>query len=164
VLLLAEAGRTAQNRGRVAPQKRAEAALAALWNSVDWSDPGSWEGDDANSLLVHQHGSRTTSPEHVRERLSRALAQRSDILLPLVTACAGWEERRNHDDWRLVGIRRRYRELASWFPVSAVVAAAAKTAASNAASIAVDTFGETVGDDPESLLAQVLWLANRATA
>lgn len=163
VLLLAEAGRTARNRGRVAPQKRAESTLAALWNSVDWSDPSSWEDDDANSLLVHQHGSRTTSPEHVRERLSRALAQRPDILLPLVTACAGWEERRNHDDWRLVGIRRRYRELPSWFPVSAVVAAT-KATASNAASVAVDTFGETVGDDPESLLAQVLWLTNRATA
>lgn len=163
VLLLAEAGRTALNRGRVAPQKRAESALAALWNSVDWSDPGSWEGDDANSLLVHQHGSRTTSPEHVRERLSQALAQRPDILLPLVTACAEWEERRNHDDWRLVGIRRRYRELPSWFPVSAVVAAAT-SAPPSAASVAVDTFGETVGDDPESLLAQVLWLADRAPA
>jgi hypothetical protein len=37
-------------------------------------------------------------------------------------------------------------------------------AAPSAASVAVDTFGETVGNDPVSLLAQVLWLANRAPA
>ena len=163
VLLLAEAGRTARNRGHAGLQRRAESALAELWSSVDWSDPGSWEDDDANSLLVHQHGSRTTSPHHVRERLSQALTQHPDILLPLVTACAGWEERRNHEDWRLVGIRRRYRELLPWFPVSAVVATATTTE-SNAASVAVDMFGETVGDDPESLLAQVLWLVDRARA
>jgi hypothetical protein len=162
VLLLAEAAQAAQDRGRPAPQARAEAALAAVWDSVDWSDPGSWDGDDANGLSVLWEGSRITSPEHVMERLSQALAQRPDILLPLVTTCAGWEESRDRDDWRLLGIRRRYRELPSWFPVSAVVAAAA-SAAPNAGSVAVDAFGETDGDDPESLLAQVFWLADHAT-
>jgi hypothetical protein len=42
--------------------------------------------------------------------------------------------------------------------------AAAATAARSTASVAVDSFGETDGDDAESLLAQVLWLAERATA
>jgi hypothetical protein len=91
------------------------------------------------------------------------VAQRPDVVLPLVAACAGWEERRDHDDWRLLGVRRRYRELPAWFPVQAVVSAAA-SAAPNAASVAVHALGETDGDDPESLLAQVLWLAERATA
>lgn len=162
VLLLAEAAQVAQDRGRPAPQARAEAALAAVWDSVDWSDPGSWDGDDANGLSVLWEGSRIASPGHVMERLSQALAQRPDILLPLVTTCAGWEESRDRDDWRLLGIRRRYRGLPSWFPVSAVVAAAA-SAPPNAGSVGVDAFGETDGDDPESLLAQVLWLADRAT-
>ena len=39
VLLLAEAARAAEDRGRAVPQEQAEAALAALWDSVDWSDP-----------------------------------------------------------------------------------------------------------------------------
>jgi hypothetical protein len=108
-------------------------------------------------------GSRITSLEHVKERLSQSLAQRPDVVLPLVAVCAGWEERRDFDDWRLLGFRRRYRELPAWFPVQAVVEAAASTAP-NAASVSVDTFGETDGDDAESLLAQVLWLSERATA
>jgi len=163
VLLLAEAARAAEKRGRPAPQERAEAALAALWDSVDWSDPGSWDGDDANTHSMLWAGSRITSPEHTKERLSQALAQRPDIVLPLVAACAGWWESLDHDDWHPLGIRRRYRELPAWFPVEAVVAAAA-SAAPNAASVAVDVFGETASDGAESLLAQVLWLAERATA
>jgi hypothetical protein len=163
VLLLAEAARAAEDRGRPVPQERAEAALTALWDSVDWSDPGSWDGDDANGQSVFWAGSRITSPEHVKERLSRALARRPDVVLPLVVACAGWVESRDFDDWRVLGFRRRYRELPAWFPAQAVGAAAA-SAAPDAASVAVDAFGETDGDDAESLLAQVLWLAERATA
>jgi hypothetical protein len=163
VLLLAEAAQAAEDRGRPAPKERAEAALAALWDSVDWSDPGSWDGADANGHSMLWAGSRITSPEHVKERLSQVLAQRPDVVLPLVAACAGWEESRDRDDWRVLGFRRRYRELPAWFPVQAVVTAAA-SAAPNAASVAVDAFGETDGDDAESLLAQVLWLAERATA
>jgi hypothetical protein len=163
VLLLAEAAQAAEDRGRPAPKERAEAALAALWDSVDWSDPGSWDGADANGHSMLWAGSRITSPEHVKERLSQVLAQRPDLVLPLVAACAGWDESRDRDDWRVLGFRRRYRELPAWFPVQAVVTAAA-SAAPNAASVAVDAFGETDGDDAESLLAQVLWLAERATA
>ncbi len=163
VFLLAEAARVAEDRGRPVPQERAEAALAALWDSVDWSDPGSWDGDDANGGSAFWAGSRITSPEHVKERLSQALAQRPDVVLPLVAACAGWEENRDLDDWRVLGFRRRYRELPAWFPVQAVVAAAASVAP-NAASVAVNACGETVGDDTASLLAQVLWLAERVTA
>lgn len=163
VLLLAEAARAAQDRGRPAPQAQAEAALARLWDSIDWSDPDSWDNEDANGLSVFWAGCRISSAEQVKERLSQALAQRPDLVLPLVTASAGWEESRHFDDWSLLGFRRLHRELPAWFPVSAVVAAAA-SAAPNAASVAVDAFGETDGDDPESLLAQVLWLADRPTA
>ena len=163
VLLLAEAARVAEKRGRPAPQERAEAALSALWDSVDWSDPGSWDGDDANVHSMFWEVSRSTSPVLVKERLSQALTQRPDVVLPLVTACAGWEESRDHDDWHLLAIRRRHSELPAWFPVQAVVTAAA-SAAPSAASVGVDAFGETERDDAESLLAQVLWLAERATA
>ena len=146
-------------------QDRAEAALVALWESVYWSDPGSWDGDDANGGSVFLAGSQISSPEQVKERLSQALARRPDVVLPLVAACAGWEENRDLDDWHVLGFRRRYRnrELPAWFPVQAVVAAAA-SAAPNAASVAVHPFGETADDDTESLLAQVLWLAERVTA
>jgi hypothetical protein len=111
VLLLAEAAKAAEDRGRPSPKARAEAALATLWDSVDWSDAGSWDGEDANGQSVLWAGSRITSPEHVKERLSNALTQQPNVVLPLVAACAGWEERRDHDDWRLLGVRRRYREL-----------------------------------------------------
>ena len=162
VLLLAEAAQAAEHRGRPAPRERDEVALTALWDSVDWSDPGSWEGDDANVHSMLWVVSRITSPEHVKERLSRALAQRPDVVLPLVAACAGWVESIDGDDLHVLGFRRRYRELPAWFPVEAVVAAAA-SAAPNAGSVAVDVFGETASDVAESLLAQVLWLAERAT-
>lgn len=161
VRLLAEAALVAEKRGRSAPQERAEAALVALWDSIEWSDPASWDSDDANLHTVFWAASQVTSIEHVKERLSQALAQRPAVVLPLVTACATWQESLDTDDWRTIGFRRRYRELPAWFPLQAVVAAAA-SAAPNAASIAVDAFGETAGDDAESLLAQVLWLAERA--
>jgi hypothetical protein len=163
VLLLAEAARVAEGRGRPAPQARADAALAALWDSVDWADPDSWDEDDANGHSMFWALSRLTSPKEVKERLSRALVQRPDVVLPLIAACASWVERRDHDDYRLRGIQRRYHELPVWFPVEGVIAAAA-SAAPSVASVAVDAFGETEGDTPESLLAQVLWLAERVTA
>ncbi|WP_141242858.1 hypothetical protein [Geodermatophilus obscurus] len=163
VLLLDEAARVAEKRGRPGPQERAEAALAALWDSIDWSNPGSWDPDDANGQSVLWAGSRITSPEQVKQRLSQALARRSDVVLPLVAACADWEESRDRETWRVLGFRRRYRELPAWFPGQAVVAAAA-SAPPNAESVVVDAFGETDGDDADSLLAQVLWLVQRSTA
>ncbi|CAN5272110.1 hypothetical protein BH11ACT1_BH11ACT1_14180 [soil metagenome] len=163
VLLLAEAAWAAEKRGRPGPRERDEAALAALWDSIDWSDLGSWESDDANGASMFWAVSRVTSSEHVKEQLTRALAQRPAVVLPLVAACADWVEIVDHDDWRTLGFKRRYRELAPWFPIQAVVAAAA-SAAPNAASVALDPYGETDRDDPESLLAQVLWRAERATA
>jgi hypothetical protein len=115
VLLLTEAARTAKGRGRLVPQERAEAALAALWDSIDWSDPGSWNGDEANSESVFWAGSRITSPEHVKERLSQALERRPDVVLPLVLACAGWVESLDRDDWHVLGFRRQYHALPPWF-------------------------------------------------
>ena len=163
VLLLAEAARIAEERGRPVPRQRAEVALAALWDSVDWSDPDSWDCDDVNGQSVFWAGSRITSSEQVKERLSQALERRPEVVLLLVVACAGWEESRDPHDWRVLGFRRRYPELPAWFPHEAVVTAAA-AAAPNAASVAVNAFGETDGDDADSLLAQVLWLAERSTA
>lgn len=161
VLLLAEAVRVAKDRGRTAAQARTEAQLAALWASIDWSDPRSWDSEDANVVSLLWEGARITTTEDVKECLSQALTQQPDLVLPLVTACAGWEEQRHFDDWSLVGFRRRHRELPPWFPASTVVAAAASVAPT-AASVVVDEFGQTDSDDPESLLAQVLWLADPA--
>ena len=163
VLLLAATAQTAKKRGRPAPQKQAETVLATLWDSVDWSDPGSWDEDDANGHSMLSVVSEITSPDHVRERLSQALAQRPDVVLPLVATCATWVQSLDPDDRHPAGIRRQYRDLPPWFPVQAVVLAAA-AAVPSVASVAVNGFGETTGDDAESLLAQVLWLAERATA
>lgn len=158
VLLLAETARAAEKRGRAIQQEQAEATLAALWGSIDWSDPSSWDDDDANVHAVLWAGSRITSPEEVREQLSHAVTQRPDIVLAIVKSCAEWVEDRDSYDWTFRGIRRRYRELPPWFPTQAV-AAAITSVAPNAASVAVDEFGETDDDDVESLLAQVLHLA-----
>lgn len=163
VLLLTEIARAADTRERVEPQHDAEAALVALWESIDFSDRDAWDPDDANAMSVLWTGARITSPEQVKERLSQGLVRHPDVLLPLVTACAGWEETHDFDNGRLLRIRRRYRELPAWFPTEAVVAAA-PSVAPGIASVAVDAFGETDGEDPESLLAQVLWLAHRQSA
>lgn len=160
VHLLAESARVAETHGRAVPRARAESALVALWDSVDVSDADTWNEADANGHAMLWEVSRIASPEQVKERLSQALALRPDLVLPLVTTCAGWAEQRDWNDWRFLGCRRRYRELPAWFPTQAVMTAAGK-AAPNAASAAVDAFGETEGDDPASLLAQALWLADR---
>lgn len=152
--LLTESARIAEKRGRLVPQERAEAALLALWTSVDWSDPGSWEPEDLNLLSVLWTGARITSPEAVAEKLTHAMEQQPDILFALVTACAGWVETRDSETGEVRDFRRRYSQLPPWFPVHAVL-----EAASSAASVAVDQFGETASDDAESLLAQVLWSA-----
>jgi hypothetical protein len=57
------------------------------------------------------------------------------------------------------GHRRRYRQLPPWFPLQAVVKAAA-----SATPVTVDQFGETASDDAESLLAQVLWASKHEPA
>jgi hypothetical protein len=103
-------------------------------------------------------GSRVTSPERVKEELSNALRQQPDLVLSLVTACAPWVEMLDSDTWQVRAFRRRYSELPPWFPVEATVVAA-RSVETRAGSVRVDGFGETEADDSESLLAQVLWLA-----
>ncbi|KAB7746560.1 hypothetical protein GA707_03495 [Nostocoides sp. F2B08] len=160
VHLLTESIRMAERRERGAPQQSADAVLSALWETVDWSDPGVYDEDDANGHSMFWLGSRITSPEDVRGKLASALGQRPDLLLALVAACAPWTELLDSDTWETTGFQRRYGELPPWFPVEAVVAAAA-TVQTGAQDIPVDDFGETYADDPESLLAQVLWHAQR---
>ncbi|MCC2315614.1 hypothetical protein [Cellulomonas xiejunii] len=163
VLLLAESERLARDRGRPALEEAARCALVDLWESLDLSDPYLWMDGDANLPSVLWEASRRISPEAVNGQLTGVLAQEPDLVLPLVVGCAPWEESRQFDDWSLTGIRRRHRELPPWFPVDAVVAAAA-TVAPGVSKEVVNEFGETDGDDAESLLAQVLWLADaRAT-
>lgn len=161
VHLLAESSRMAAQRQREAPKQTAEVALAALWDAVDWSDPGVYEEDDVNGHSMFWLGAHFTSAENVKEKLACALADRPDLLLALVAACAPWTELRDHDTWETTGFRRRYSELPPWFPVEAVVAAASALE-TGADAIRVDDFGETDADDPESLLAQVLWHAQQS--
>ena len=160
VHLLSESARMAARREREASRLSAEAALIALWDTVDWSDPGVYDEDDANGHSMFWLGSRIKSPEKVRETLARALGHRPDLLLALIRACAPWTEMLDSDTWQTTGFRRRYRGLPPWFPVEAVVAAAADVE-TRAHAIRVDDF-ETDADDPESLLAQVLWHAQRS--
>lgn len=160
LLLLEETGRVAEERGRTAPAEHARAAFVALWDAVDWSEPSAWNGNENYGAALFWTASRRTSPEHVRVHLARALASRPDVVLRLVTACAGWEETRDSQGWGLRGIRRTYSELPPWFPAEAVAAAAAATAP-HVAPAPSDPDGR---DDPESLLAQVLRLARSAAS
>lgn len=162
VLLLAEAAKVASERGRPGPEERAKATLVALWDSIDWSDPSSWDSDDVNGHRMFWVASRATSPAHVQERLTQALRQRPELVLPLVAACAEWVEQRASYDFNvLLGIGPRYHQIAPWFPINAVVAAA-DSVAPEYASVTVNAFGETEGGDALSLLAQVVWLASRS--
>jgi hypothetical protein len=160
VVLLEETARVAEKRGRLTVQDQAKAVLAGLWDSIDWSDPDMWDDEDKNLHVAPWAGSRVTSPEEVKERLSNAVTLRPEIVPDLVKACAGWEERRDSYDWSMRGFQRRYSALPPWFPIESVVAAIPSIAPS-AASVAMDAFGETVKDDTESLLAQVLHLAEQ---
>lgn len=161
-LLLAESARFAEKRDRLAPQAMAETELLALWSSIDWSAIELWDSEDANISSVMWAGARATTPDAVNAVLTLALEQQPEILLPLVSAGAEWIEHHALADWQLLGIRRRYRELPSWFPTRAVVSAAA--VAQLAETVVVDEFGETAEDNAESLLAQVLWIAERSSA
>ena len=51
VHLVAELERIAVKRGREAPRDVARGALIALWDSVDWSDPGVYSEADRNLYL-----------------------------------------------------------------------------------------------------------------
>lgn len=157
--LLAETARIAEKRGRLVAQEHAETALLALWDSIDWSDPSSWDPKDLNLQSALWTGTRLTSPQAVANKLSRALEQQPGILLLLVRACADWVEMHDSETMEVLDHRRRYRQLPPWFPLQAVVKAAA-----SAAPVTVDQFGETASDDAESLLAQVLWASKHEPA
>lgn len=157
--LLSETVRISEERGRLVVQEHAEAALLALWDSVDWSDSRSWDPEDLNLLSALWAGARLTSPQAVADKLTRALEQQPGILFALVTACAGWVETHDSETMEVRDRLRRYRQLPPWFPLQAVVSAAA-----SAVPVTVDQFGETASDDAESLLAQVLWAAKQKSA
>lgn len=161
VHLIAEGNRMAGKRGREAAQVSTATALTSLWNGVDWSDPGVYDEDDANGHSMFWLGSHFTSPENVRKELASALGHNPEFLLPLVAACAPWTEFADSDDWQTTACQRRYRDLPPWFPVEAVEEAAA-AGETRAHTIRVDDFGDTDADDLESLLAQVLWHAQRS--
>jgi hypothetical protein len=160
MLLLEAMAQMGEERGRIALAEQARAAIEALWRNVDWSDSHAWDANETHGAAIFWVASRNTSPEHVRERLARALAEHPSVVLRLVQACAPWGETRDGQDWtRVLGFRRRYHELPPWFPSEAVIAAA---------TFAAPDVGPASGelddsDDPQSLLAQALWLARPET-
>lgn len=160
VHLLEESAHVNAKRDRPVPRDAAKDALVELCDSVDWADSESWDPDDANGHAMFWAWSRATSAEHVKDRLAGALRRRPEILLPLVTGSAPWTQTLDYDDNRTVGRRRRYRDIPPWFPLSTVVDCA--TTAEPKVRVRVDSFGETEGDEPQALLAQVLWLAENA--
>jgi hypothetical protein len=162
-LLLAETARVATSRGRRDVLEEAESALVVLCDAVDWSDPDSWDSEDANGQSMFWAWSRATSTEHVSEKLAHALRVQPDLLPPMIAACAGWVETVDHVDMRTTGIRRRYKELPPWFPVEAV-REATSAAAPELQPGRVDSYGGTAGDEPQDLLAQVLWLVGGGAA
>lgn len=151
----------ADRRGLPALAEQARAAIEVLFETTDWSDPSAWEGNDSNGAAVFWTASRALSPERVRERLAQALHDQPGVVLPLVTACAGWIEHHDNHDWRTVGLSRGYNSLAPWFPAGAVVAAAA-LAAPGVAPATGRPDGPGDGSNPEALVAQVLRLAAAA--
>lgn len=156
VMLLEETMLAFDRRHRLAIVAYAQAAMHGRLEAVDWSDRASWQGNEAHGNDLFRSASRCTSPEQVRDNLAQALHGNPAILLDMITSCATWQERRDSDDWRLLGFGRTYHELPQWFPTDAVVTAAAAVAP--AVRPASDDWHDS--DDPRSLLAQVLRLAN----
>jgi len=151
----------ADRRGLAGLSEQARAAVEELFETTDWSDASAWDGNDTNGAAVFRASSRSLSPERVRHRLAQALGDRPGVVLPLVTACAGWTEHHDNQDWRTLGFSRSYDSLPPWFPADAVVAAASLAAPEVApATDRADDTGD--GNSAEALLAQVLRLAAAA--
>jgi hypothetical protein len=157
--LLAESAQIAEKLGSPVPQERAEAALRALWNSIDWTNLEAWDPEDLNLQFVSWTGAQITSPQAVEEKLANALRRQPSILLPLITAAADWVEGLDSETLEVRNRRRQYSRLPPWFPVLAV-----EETAGSVALVAVDEFGETASDNAESLLAQALWAATHERA
>lgn len=155
VSLLAESARRAEQCGDSAHRDRATAALIQLWESIDWSDLETWDTSDANMASIFPEISILKSLEHVRERLADAVTHNPRIALLLVEACAQWVEDHDFHDFAITSLSRRYREIPPWLPTAALIEVAASVAPT-VSQVVVDEYGETSGDDPVSLLAQIL--------
>ncbi|HOF37600.1 MAG TPA: hypothetical protein PK132_12655 [Dermatophilaceae bacterium] len=161
VHLVAELERIAVKRGREAPRDVARGALIALWDSVDWSDPGVYSEEDRNLYSTLWLASKVTSVEQVKEKLTDALESYPEVVLSFVAATAPWIELVDSETWQTTGFKRRFSELPPWFPVDAVLTSA-DVVEPHPRAVPIDALGETDSDDPESLLAQVRWLAARS--
>jgi hypothetical protein len=156
--LLEETRQLAEDQGRGQVATLARDALVAVWEETDWSDPDVWAGSETYGEVIFWVASRVMSEAQVKGRLASALASQPTILHTMVVACAPWEEKRDHDDLsRVLGCTRHYRRIPPWFPTEAATAAAAAIAPHSAPAEHTDD-----ADDAESLLSQVLYLAQTA--
>lgn len=156
LLLLDESRQAAEKRARLEVAERARSALVSLWESVDWSQPESWEGNDACAGTMFAVAARLVSAESVRDRLEAALTTKPELVQTLVTSCAGWHENVDRETWATRAFVRSYRELPAWFPTEAVQSAAAAVSP-HVSAAEKDSFDADT--DPERLLAHVLYLA-----
>jgi hypothetical protein len=159
LLLLDESCHAAGKRSRHEAAERARSALVSLWESVDWSQAESWEGNDACAGPMFAAAARSVSAESVRNRLEAALTTHPELVQTLVTSCAGWHENLDSETWVTRAFIRSYQELPPWFPTEAVQVAAAQVSP-HVPAAEKDSFD--ADSEPESLLAHVLYLAERA--
>ncbi len=90
----------------------------------DWSTENAWVGNYVHGTQIFTPWSHWTSAEVVKAALEGALDAAPERLDDVLLTCAPWLERESRVD----GSRRAersYRELAPWFPVEAVLRAAA---------------------------------------
>jgi hypothetical protein len=156
-LLLLEASReAAERRARLEVAERTKSALVSLWDNVDWSRAESWEGNEVCAGQIFAVVARLVSAESVRDRLEAALTTKPELVQTLVTSCAGWHESVDRETLATRAFVRSYQELPAWFPTAAVQSA---TAAVSPHVSAAEKDSFDLDEDPERLLAHVLYLA-----
>jgi hypothetical protein len=158
VLLAREYMLIARSTDRQEIEREAAGTATALLARADWEDPAFWQENMAYVAVLLRINACMNATATTRALLQAALWANPAVLPKVVCGCAQWvEERYSLDMGHLIGWRRRYSEIPTWFPTLAVVAEIGNQFPHVEA--ADEWHSGRYEDEPSRLAAQILHLA-----
>jgi hypothetical protein len=143
----------AKEMSREAERALARTLLEDRLEAETWDTETTWRDNGAYCREALHWTAHVVGTEHVRDRLSAALADRPSMVREVLAGVAQWMESRDLESGAFLGITSGVRDVPEWLPADSVVAAI-RSGLPDVVARDLDGVGEAT---PEHLAAQLLW-------
>lgn len=104
-------------------EEKAQEHAVQLLRDTDWANCEVWVDNRFHVRQLLGWTASVTSDDKVRDHVTAAITEQSDLLEPILLGISQQTEQRDREDWsRLLGIDIHIEDVPAWFPTSVVAA------------------------------------------